>query len=79
MKKIFALTLSIVVIALFLYGCAATETKIVHCDNCGKEIKVSASSNVDDDWTLYCDECNEKLGIDSRAEEILDRQVVPAD
>ena len=47
------------VLALLMFGCAATKT--VHCDGCGKEIKVPADSNTDEDWIILCDDCQAKL------------------
>lgn len=44
--------------ALLLCGC---ETKTLHCDHCGAEVKVSADSNMEEDWTIYCETCNEEL------------------
>ena len=37
------------------------KTKILHCDHCGTEIKVSESSNMEEDWIIYCETCNEEL------------------
>lgn len=53
-KAIIFLLLPILCIA----GCKA---KTVHCDNCGRELKIKESSNVTEEWVLYCDECNEEL------------------
>lgn len=58
MKKIFALILSIVTL-LSMAACGGTKT--VHCDHCGKEVTISADSNMDEDWIIYCGECNEEL------------------
>lgn len=54
MKK---LLLAITVLALLagLMGCAGT--KILHCDKCNKEVKVSTKSNMDEDWMIYCESC----------------------
>ena len=31
-----------------------------HCDGCGKELRVSDSSNVDESWTILCRDCEKK-------------------
>lgn len=54
-------------LAITLAGCG--ESKVVHCDHCGAEIKLSGSSNVDEDWTVYCDDCEKELGLDKIGEE----------
>ena len=46
------------VLALLMLGCAK---KIVHCDGCGKEIKVPANSDTNEDWIILCDDCQAKL------------------
>ncbi len=57
MKK---LILFIVVCVLLLaVGCG--KAKILHCDNCNTEVKVEESSNMEESWIIYCEECNEKL------------------
>ena len=43
--------------ALLLAGCGG---RIVHCDGCGKELRVSGSSNVDESWTILCRDCEKK-------------------
>ena len=61
MKKLlcFVMALSF----LFAMGCA---TKTLHCDGCNKEIEVKESSAMEEDWIIYCDECNEKLPDDAK-------------
>lgn len=56
MKKIFCL-LMITGMLFAMVGC----TKTLHCDNCNKEIKVSKSSNMEEDWSVYCDDCQKEL------------------
>ncbi|MBR2715713.1 MAG: hypothetical protein IKB73_05890 [Ruminococcus sp.] len=56
-KKILALLL-IVILAFSLFGCGA---KTLHCDNCKKEVTVKKNSNMEEDWSIYCEECNELL------------------
>ena len=45
-----------------LAGCG--EKKIVHCDGCGKECKIAADSPMEEDWIIYCSDCEKKLGLD---------------
>ena len=47
------------VLLLCFAGCG--ETKMLHCDKCGKEVEVQADSNMEEDWTLFCEDCHEKL------------------
>ena len=47
------------VLTLLMLGCA--EKKTLHCDGCGKEIKVPADSATTEDWILLCDDCQKKL------------------
>ena len=58
MKKLL-IAILIAISLLSLAGCG--KTRIVHCDGCGKEIKVAENSNVTEDWILLCDECQKKL------------------
>ena len=44
-------------LSLLLAGCGG---RIVHCDGCGKELRVSDSSNVDESWTILCRDCEKK-------------------
>lgn len=39
-------------------------TKILHCDHCGEEVEVKESSNMEEDWIIYCEKCNEELFAD---------------
>jgi len=57
-KRIIALVLCLCAAAA-LFGCG--KKKILHCDHCGGEVEVKESSNMDEDWIIYCGECNEKL------------------
>lgn len=61
MKKILSF-LSITTIVLTLAGCGATKT--LHCDHCGKEVFVKENSNMEEDWIIYCEACNEELFAD---------------
>ena len=61
-KKILGILLVLAMVLTFV-GCS--EKKIVHCDGCGAEIEVDADSNVnDDDWALFCSECESKLELE---------------
>lgn len=60
MKKIL-IALMILLALLTMFGC---KTKTLHCDHCGKEVTVEESSNMEEDWVIYCKECNEKLFAD---------------
>lgn len=57
-KKIFALLFILMVLFSFV-ACGAS--KILHCDACGVEVKVKESSNMEEDWIIYCKDCNEEL------------------
>lgn len=58
--KYFLSVIAVLLISLMLLcGCGITKT--LHCDNCGKEVNVSQSSNMEEDWAIYCEECNEEL------------------
>ena len=50
-------TLVQLLLSLLLAGCGG---RIVHCDGCGKELRVSDSSNVDESWTILCRDCEKK-------------------
>lgn len=49
--------LAALLLSLLLAGCGG---RIVHCDGCGKELRVSDSSNVDESWTILCRDCEKK-------------------
>ena len=57
MKKITA----VILIAIMIFTLSACASKTLHCDNCNKEIKVSEKSNVEEDWILFCSECEKEL------------------
>ena len=61
MKKI-AVFCAALCLCAALSGCGSK--KILHCDNCGREISVDADSNMTDEWLLYCSECEKELGLD---------------
>ena len=62
MKKAIVLTLALLLVAGSLAACGAK--KILHCDHCGKEVSVKESSNMEEDWIIYCAQCNEELFAD---------------
>ncbi len=49
--------------AVFMLLClsACGEKKILHCDHCGGEVAVDTDSNMQEDWIVYCADCNEEL------------------
>jgi len=59
MKKLICLLLLATLCLTIFCGCG--EKKVLHCDHCGKEIKVEKSSNMEEDWIIYCESCNEEL------------------
>ena len=62
MKKVCCVLLLVISLLVFS-GCSATKT--LHCDNCDEEVVVKESSNMDESWDIYCEECNEKLFADN--------------
>lgn len=57
MKRIFAAMMAV----LLVLALTACGVKVLHCDACGKEVKVKESSNMEEDWIIYCEQCNEEL------------------
>ena len=55
LKYLVALLIALLVLA----GCG--KTKSVTCDACGKEIQLSADSNITDEWIVYCKDCELSL------------------
>ncbi|MBQ8911559.1 MAG: hypothetical protein IJY89_03210 [Clostridia bacterium] len=66
MKKGLALLL---VLGMLLALTACGKTKLLHCANCNKEVEVAADSNMNEDWILYCSECEMLLGLDNIVDE----------
>ena len=60
-KKIILIISALLFILSFASCSAATKT--VTCDNCGKEIEVAENSNVNENWGIFCEECEEELGM----------------
>ena len=59
MKRGIAVVLIWIIVLTALSACG--KTKILHCDHCGTEVKVKESSNMEEDWIIYCETCNEEL------------------
>ena len=59
MKRGIAFAL-VMILVLTLFG-ACGQAKILHCDHCGAEVKVRESSNMEEDWIIYCETCNAEL------------------
>ena len=57
MKMKFLMALMIAL--LMLTGCGGKKT--VTCDGCGKTIEIKASSNMDDGWIIFCENCETEL------------------
>lgn len=53
--------ITILLLTAALSTFAGCGKKILHCDHCGKEVETSQSSNMEEDWLIYCAECNEEL------------------
>ena len=58
MKKVLILGL---IFAMLLSICSCIKLKTLTCDGCGKEVEVAESSNMNDEWIIYCEECNEEF------------------
>ena len=58
MKKLLCILL-VVCLIFVMVGCGKTKT--LHCDSCGKEVHVKEKSNMEEDWIIYCEECNEEI------------------
>lgn len=58
MKKIIILMLVACALVSFA-GCG--EKKALHCDGCNTEVQVDVKSNMEEDWIIYCEECNEEF------------------
>ena len=57
MKKVIIFLLA----AVMLLGLTGCGTKTLHCDGCGKEVQVKKSSNMEESWLVYCEECNKEI------------------
>ena len=56
-KIVFVLALVFVLLSFTACG----KTKVLHCDHCGTEISVGEKDKTEEDWIIYCEECNEEL------------------
>ena len=61
LKKLLCVLMAVCLLSLLLLAGGCAEPKVLHCDNCNKEVEVDAGSNMEEDWTVYCAECNELL------------------
>lgn len=60
MKKLIAALLLVLMLGMVACGAA----RIVHCDKCGKEIKVDSDSNITEDWVVFCDDCDDFVTVE---------------
>ena len=58
MKKLLVIPLA-AVLCLSLMACGS---KTLHCDGCGAEVQVAQNSNMDEDWIIFCHDCEEEMG-----------------
>ena len=58
MKRMICLLLILAWLLTLVVGCG---TRTVTCDGCGAEISVKENSNVTDEWTLFCSQCEKDL------------------
>lgn len=58
LKKI----LAILLIALMVLTFCACGKVTLHCDGCGKEVK--CDDKMDEEWIIYCADCEKDLGLD---------------
>jgi hypothetical protein len=58
MKKRVLITFILSAVMIAAAGCGA---KTLHCDGCGVELKVQKSSNMEEDWIVFCKDCEEDL------------------
>jgi len=61
MKKMLLRAIAICLVAVVMFTVTGCKTKVLHCDNCNKEVKVAEKSEMEEEWTIFCKECNEKL------------------
>ena len=59
MRKTLLCLLLAALLLLSLTACGPKKT--VHCDACGEAVEIEASSNMEEDWIIYCGPCNEEL------------------
>ncbi len=54
--------LAIITVVITVFSLAACiKTKTLHCDYCNGEFEVPEKSNMEEDWTNYCESCNHEL------------------
>lgn len=61
MKKFLCI---IMVLCLFLALAGCGKKKTLHCDRCNAEVVVDEKNNMEEDWIIYCEDCNEELFAD---------------
>ncbi len=64
---------ALILIMFAFVGCGKSSANmmVLHCDNCGKEIEVPEDSGMNEDWILYCAECEKEKGLDTVVETVV--------
>ena len=60
MKKTIVLALMMLLALSSLSACKG-ETKTLTCDGCGKQVQVSAKSEMEEDWIVFCKDCEPEI------------------
>jgi len=55
--------IAILLIALTVFTLSACGKVTLHCDGCGKEVK--CTKDMDEEWIIYCSDCEKELGLDT--------------
>ena len=58
MKKRILITL---ILSAMMAAAAGCGVKTLHCDGCDAEVFVKKSSNMDEDWIIFCKDCEVDL------------------
>lgn len=53
--------LLVLILSLSMFILGSCGAKTLHCDGCGKELKVANSSNMEEDWIVFCKDCEEEV------------------
>ncbi len=65
-RKIIAVLLLVLIFGgIFLIG----NKKTLHCDGCDEIIRVSKNSEMEEDWMIFCEDCNNAMTGDLPEEE----------
>lgn len=56
--------LVLLALCILASACGCGAKKVLHCDNCGIEVEVNVDSDMEEDWLIYCEACNEALFAD---------------